>query len=117
MCHVASVECAAAVIVPAVTLLFANFDTEDFMFAIQKLEEYLRTSATPAASRELSRLLDALREEKEFPLSSLYEIDYEAFELAVEVLRDWRIDRYYAKDTQILDRAVQSGASELNCTV
>jgi hypothetical protein len=78
------------------------------MFAIRKLEEYMRSSATPAASRELSRLLEALKEEREFPLSSLYEIDYEAFELAVEVLRDWRIDRYYANDTRILDGVVQS---------
>jgi hypothetical protein len=69
------------------------------MFAIKKLEEYLRSSATPAASRELSRLLEALKEEKEFPLSSLYEIDYEAFELAVEAMRDWRIDRYYTGKT------------------
>jgi len=66
------------------------------MFAIQKLEDYLRSSASPAATRELNRLLDALRQEKEFPLSSLYEIDYEAFELAMEALRDWRVDRYYA---------------------
>jgi len=78
------------------------------MFAIRKLEEYMRSSATPAASRELSRLLEALKEEREFPLSSLYEIDYEAFELAVEVLRDWRIDRYYANNTRILDGVVRS---------
>jgi hypothetical protein len=74
------------------------------MFAIQKLEEYLRTSATPLAARELTRLIEALKSEKEFPLASLYQIDFQAFELAVEVLRDWRIDRYYAAETPILDR-------------
>lgn len=66
------------------------------MFAIHKLENYLRSSATPAAARELTRLMEALKQEAEYPLSSLYEIDFEAFELAVEALRDWRIDRYYA---------------------
>jgi hypothetical protein len=66
------------------------------MFAITKLHEYLRSGASPEATRELTRLLDALSQEKEFPLSNLYEIDYEAFELAMEALRDWRIDRYYA---------------------
>lgn len=66
------------------------------MFAIQKLQDYLQSSASPATARELSRLLDALRKEAEFPLSSLYEIDYEAFELAMDALRDWRVDRYYA---------------------
>jgi hypothetical protein len=66
------------------------------MFAIRKLEGYLQSGASPAATRELNRLLDALRQEKEFPLSGLYEIEYDAFELAMEALRDWRIDRYYA---------------------
>jgi len=66
------------------------------MFAIQKLQDYLQSSASPAAASELNRLLDALRKETEFPLSRLYEIDYDAFELAIEALRDWRVDRYYA---------------------
>jgi hypothetical protein len=74
------------------------------MFAIQRLEKYMQSRATPAVSRELARLIEALREEKEFPLSSLYRIDYDAFELAVEVLRDWRVDRYYAKEAKLLDR-------------
>jgi len=87
------------------------------MFAIQRLEEYLHSSATPAASRELTRLLEALKDEKEFPLSSLYEIDYEAFELAVEVLRDWRIDRYYARQAHVLDRFVRSNEPESACNV
>lgn len=72
------------------------------MFAIQRLQDYLQSSASPAAARELNRLLDALRQEKEFPLSSLYEIDYEAFELAMEALRDWRIDRYYAGPSAVV---------------
>lgn len=82
------------------------------MFAIQKLEEYLRTSATPLAARELTRLIEALKSEKEFPLASLYQIDFQAFELAVEVLRDWRIDRYYAAESPILDRLTRPEAPE-----
>ena len=76
------------------------------MFAIQKLQDYLQSSASPAAARELNRLLDALKQEKEFPLSSLYEIDYEAFELAMEALRDWRVDRYYAGPAAAVTDAV-----------
>jgi len=86
------------------------------MCAIRKLEEYLRSNATPAASRELQRLLDALKEEKEFPLSSLYAIDYEAFELAVEAMRDWRIDRYYAGDPSITGRSPASNEPEPSCS-
>lgn len=82
------------------------------MFAIQKLEQYLNTSASPTAARELTRLMEALKQEKEFPLSNLYEIDFEAFELAVDVLRDWRIDRYYARGTPIIERLTGGGAAE-----
>jgi hypothetical protein len=74
------------------------------MFAIRKLEEYLHAGASPAVARELTRLIEALKREGDFPLASLYQIDFEAFELAVDVLRDWRIDRYYADRLPIVER-------------
>lgn len=79
------------------------------MFALQKLDEYLHTRASPAAARELKRLMEALRREGEFPLAGLYEIDFEAFELAVEVLRDWRIDRYCADPIPVVERLTGAG--------
>jgi len=82
------------------------------MFAIHKLEQYLNTTASPAAARELTRLVKALDHEEEFHLSNLYEIDLEAFELAVEVLRDWRIDRYYAERIDYSDDHARAKASE-----
>ncbi len=82
------------------------------MFAIHKLEQYLNSSASPAAARELTRLVEALDQEKEFHFSNLYTIDLEAFELAVDVLRDWRIDRYYARGTPIIERLTRTGSAE-----
>lgn len=82
------------------------------MFAIQKLEEYLQSRATPATARELNRLVEALRQEADFPLAGLYEIDFEAFELAIDVLRDWRIDRYYAGGTPAMQRLTGAGATD-----
>jgi hypothetical protein len=104
-----------AAIVCALAAPFVAFIAEVLMFAINKLEQYIRSNATPAVSLELRRLLEALKEEKEFPLSSLYEIDYEAFELAVEAMRDWRIDRYYAGAAAIVDRPVRSDEPESTC--
>ncbi len=74
------------------------------MFAIQKLEEYLQTRASAAAAGELKRLVEALKQEAEYPLARLYEIDFDAFELALAVLHDWRIDRYYADRVPALAR-------------
>jgi hypothetical protein len=45
----------------------------------------------------------ALAEEKEFPLADLYRLNYEQFALAVDLLRDWRLDRYYAARIRLFD--------------
>lgn len=79
------------------------------MYALQKLEQYLQDRASPVAAQELKRLLDALKSDGEFPLASLYQMDFEAFELALDVLHDWRIDRYYAERVPALERL--SGAA------
>jgi hypothetical protein len=36
-------------------------------------------------------------------LSELYGLDMEAFDLAIELMRDWRLDRYYAARLKLLD--------------
>ena len=35
------------------------------------------------------------------------DLDYEAFQLAIDVMRDWRIDRYYASKVKLLDLSLQ----------
>jgi hypothetical protein len=73
------------------------------MYAMQRLQEYMTRNATPATARQLSSFIEALKQEREFPLTGLYEVDYEAFELAVEVMREWRVDRYYAGRAEQID--------------
>ena len=41
--------------------------------------------------------------ERDFALSDLYRLPFEEFELAIEVMRDWRLDRYYASRIQLFD--------------
>jgi hypothetical protein len=38
--------------------------------------------------------------------SALYELDQHAFDLAIELLRDWRLDRYYAARIKLFDVAL-----------
>jgi hypothetical protein len=57
------------------------------------------------------RLVDALGTEEEFPLSDLYRLDYDSFEAALELLRDWRLDRYYmSRPGTLAARSRQSDA-------
>jgi hypothetical protein len=76
------------------------------MNAIKVIRKHLEKYPDKPSSRSLARLVAALAEEKPFPLSELYAMDYEAFEMAVELLRDWRLDRYYAARLKLFDFAL-----------
>jgi hypothetical protein len=43
----------------------------------------------------------------------LYELDLEAFELAIELMRDWRLDRYYAARLRLFDTILADVLPEL----
>ncbi len=72
------------------------------MKAIQDIRRYLNDHADAPSAEVLARLPARLSKEKELPLRELYELDWESFELAIELLRDWRIDRYYAEQADLV---------------
>ncbi|HEX5638751.1 MAG TPA: hypothetical protein VFX81_03030 [Burkholderiaceae bacterium] len=57
--------------------------------------------ADSPSAEVLSRLPATLSREESLVLSDLYALDWESFELAIDLLRDWRIDRYYADRTDL----------------
>jgi hypothetical protein len=65
------------------------------MRAFEAIRARIEKDSSRESSRILLRLVDALGKEEEFPLSDLYRLDYDSFEAALELLRDWRLDRYY----------------------
>ena len=42
-----------------------------------------------------------------FALQTLYQLDYDNFELALDLLKEWRLDRYYSSKVRLLDLSVQ----------
>jgi hypothetical protein len=79
------------------------------MNAIKEVRKYLlKKPGTPSAG-VLARLVAAVGDEAEFPLRHLYELDHEAFELAIDLLRDWRLDRYYAARIRLFDVVLNDG--------
>lgn len=58
----------------------------------------------------LSALVVALESETPFPLHELYQTRYDDFELALDVLKEWRLDRYYSSKVRLLDLSVQVGS-------
>jgi len=73
------------------------------MNAIKKVRRYMQAHQKDNASRVLAQLAACLADERAFPLSELYGLDMEAFDLAIELMRDWRLDRYYAARLKLLD--------------
>ena len=73
------------------------------MNAIKKVRRYMQAHPTTQASRVLAQLAASLADERAFPLADLYSLDMEAFDLAIELMRDWRLDRYYAARLKLLD--------------
>jgi hypothetical protein len=73
------------------------------MNAIKEVRRYLLRHPDTASSKTLARLTSALAEEELFPLGELYALEQEAFDLAIELMRDWRLDRYYAARIKLFD--------------
>jgi hypothetical protein len=76
------------------------------MDAIRKVRRYIKQHPQAPEALTLKGLAACLMDERQFPLADLYELDLEAFELAMELMRDWRLDRYYAARLELLEPLV-----------
>ena len=78
------------------------------MHAIKAVRKRIEKDSGTESSRILMNLVKALGEEAEFPLGDLYRLDYESFEAALDLLRDWRLDRYYASRLKLFDAVIRN---------
>ncbi len=88
---------------------FAPFhDWEINMLAIKKARKLIEAKPSDEASLALADLVLALETEQSYPLHRLYDLDYKRFELAMEILAEWRLDRYYASKIKLIDASNQA---------
>ncbi len=78
------------------------------MHAIKAIRKHIEKHPNKESSRALARLVAALAEERSYSLAELYEMDYATFELALELLKDWRLDRYYAARIKLFDAVLNT---------
>ena len=81
------------------------------MLAVKKARKLIQTSPESPGSKTLAALVIALESDQAFALSQLYSLSYSQFELALEILGEWRLDRHYSSKGRLLDTSLQ--ASEL----
>ena len=77
------------------------------MQALKKARKLIEKKPEKSSALALSQLILALESESPYNLSSLYQMDYDDFELALEVIKDWRLDRYYSTKAVLLDLSMQ----------
>lgn len=65
------------------------------MQAIKKARKIIEKDISKPFAQLLSKLLVALESEENFQLRQLYELNPSEFDLVIEILKEWRIDRHY----------------------
>lgn len=83
------------------------------MQALKDARKLIERQPDSETARTLSTLLLALESEAIYPLADLYQLDFDDFNLALALLAEWRLDRYYTKKAVLLDlstQVVQMGA-------
>jgi flagellar biosynthesis/type III secretory pathway protein FliH len=73
------------------------------MLAIKKARKLIQKSPESPTARTLSTLIIALETEQDFSLKTLYQLDLDDFDLAMDVLKEWRLDRYYMSKVRLMD--------------
>ncbi len=77
------------------------------MNAIKVARRFIETNPADESAQILARLVLALESERSFELVMLYQLDYKSFELAMDILKEWRLDRYYASKSKLFDLSMQ----------
>ena len=65
------------------------------MQAIKKARKIIEKDISKPFAQLLSKLIAALESEENFQLRQLYELNPSEFDLVIEILKEWRIDRHY----------------------
>lgn len=77
------------------------------MQAIKEARRFIQKNADTPSGEIFAKLILALENETNFPIADIYKLDHKAFELAVRVIADWRLDRYYEGKGRLFDLSYQ----------
>jgi hypothetical protein len=78
------------------------------MRAIKKVKKLIESSPSSLQGLIFARLILALESGHEFPVKDLYKLNLNDFDLAIELMRDWRIDRFYIGKAKAFDTATHA---------
>lgn len=73
------------------------------MRAIKAARKFIEADPSTPAAKTLAALVLSLANETDFKLADLYLLEPKQFDMAIDVLNDWRLDRYYVGKAQLFD--------------
>jgi hypothetical protein len=76
------------------------------MLALKKTRKLIESDPHQDSAVILSSLVVSLESDKPFQLADLYQLNYDDFKLALDLLAEWRLDRYYSSKVRLLDVSV-----------
>jgi len=80
------------------------------MRAIKKARKFIETDPASDVSVALSKLILALENDQDFALKPMYDLGMDDFNLLIEVMKDWRLDRFYEGKTKAISIALQANS-------
>ena len=78
------------------------------MRAIKKVKKFIEHSPESTTGLVYPRLILSLEAGVDFPVKELYKLNAHDFELALELMKDWRIDRFYIGKAKAFDMATRA---------
>jgi len=77
------------------------------MIAIKTIRKFIESNPSDPDAKALGSLVLALETDGDIAVPKLYGLKFKHFELAIEMLKEWRLDRYYSSKIRLLDIAAQ----------
>ncbi len=77
------------------------------MNAIKTARKFIEANPASEVARTLAQLVLALESDSPFHIGALYSLNLSNFDLAIDILKEWRIDRYYAGKAKLFDLSMQ----------
>ena len=85
-----------------------SYNLNNNMRAIKKVKKFIEHSPESTTGLVYSRLILSLEAEENFHIKELYKLNAHDFELALELMKDWRIDRFYIGKAKAFDMATRA---------
>ena len=77
------------------------------MNAMKQAQHFIARNPEHEDARTLAHLVLSLESNDPFPLEKLYLLDLDRFDVAIDILKEWRLDRYYASKSKLYDISLQ----------